>query len=154
MAQFADILDRAPTEVEKPKTMPVGSYTCLVKGLPRFDVSEKKKTPFVEFTLQFLSPHDDVDQDDLRAALTKKTGETVPLNAKTIRNTFYLTEDALFRLNTFLEHLGFDIDDAESNLRQMCNEAQGKQVGVQIKHGASEDGETVYANIARTFSVE
>lgn len=46
---FSSILDRAPSEIEKPKPMPVGSYITLLVGQPRIDKSTKKQTEFREF---------------------------------------------------------------------------------------------------------
>lgn len=141
---FGSILDRQSSEIERPKPLPVGTYTCVVKGLPKYDKSSKKQTEFVEFTLQPLAAGDDVDADDLEAM-----GGF--LN-KTIRATYYLTEDALWRLKDFLTHLG--IEEGDMSLRQRIGEATGRQVLATIKHQASEDGEAVYAQLGKTAAVE
>lgn len=142
-ATFGSILDRAPTEFERPKPLPVGSYTCVVKGLPRHDVSSKKKTEFVEFTLQPLSAGEDVDQDELKAMGGYAN--------KTIRATFYTTEDATWRLRKFLEDLGIEEGDS---LRAMIDETPNKQIIAYIKHRASEDGQAVFAELGGTAAVE
>lgn len=149
---FQDILDRQSTEIDRPKPLPVGSYTAMIQGLPRHDKSQKKGTPFVEFTLKILSAGDDVDEDDLNSALTKASGEVVPLMDKTMRLTFYITEDSVYRLKDFLAHCGIDLDD--KTMRQALDETPGRQVGITVKHTASEDGDAIYANIGKTFSVE
>lgn len=145
---FTSILDKPSNEAERPKPLPQGSYTCVVKGLPRYDKSSKKQTPFVEFLLQPLAAGDDVDQDDLQAM-----GGFVN---KTIRATYYLTEDAAYRLREFLDHLG--IDDQENgepmSHRQRIDQSAGKQVVAFIKHQASDDGQSVYAQLANTAPVE
>lgn len=140
---FEDILDKAPGEIERPKPLPVGSYTCIVKGLPRFDKSSKKQTPFVEFTLQPIAAGEDVDQDDLEAM--------GGFANKTIRATYYITEDATWRLKDFLNHCG--IEEGES-LREMIEETPGKQVTAYMKHRPSEDGQSIFAELAKTASVE
>lgn len=159
MAQgtFGSILDKAPSEVERPKPLPAGTYVAMVKGLPRFDKSTKKGTEFVEFTMQLIEPYknedgeSDVDQDDLAASLTKPSGDVVPLNERTMRNTYYLTEDALWRLKKFLvDDLG--IEEGES-FRSMIDETPGKQCLISLKHTASDDGTAVFANVANTAPV-
>jgi hypothetical protein len=148
---LASILDRQGSEVERPKPLPVGTYRAIVAGAPRFDKSTKKGTDFVEFTMKFISAEDDVDQEDLNQALTKPSGETIPLNQKTSRLTYYLTEDAAWRLKEFLKHCG--VYDEDKSLRQMIADTQNAEVFVHLKHTPSEDGEAVFANIDKTASV-
>lgn len=141
---FGALLDKPSADVERPKPLPQGSYTCVVKGLPRYDKSSKKLTEFVEFTLQPLAAGEDVDQDDLQAMGGYQN--------KTIRATYYITEDALWRLKDFLGHLG--IEEDEKSLRQMIDETPGKQVTAFVKHQASEDGTAVFAQLGKTAPVE
>ena len=147
-ANFASILDEAPTEINRPKPLPEGTYLCVVKGLPRYDKSSKKQTDFVEFTHKLLSTGDDVDEDDLKAFLGDRKLADIQ-----IKNTYYITEGAVWRLKEFLEHCGIDQDDIES-LRAGVEETPGKQVGIFINHEASQDGTSVFARIGKTFVVE
>ena len=142
---FASILDRAPSEIEKPKPLPQGSYITVLVGQPRFDKSTKKQTDFVEFQHKLLSAQDDVDEDELKALGGIKD--------KVMKNTFYLTEGATWRLKEFLEHCGIDMDEVES-LREAVEQTPGKQVGVFVNHEASQDGTSVFARIGKTFVVE
>ena len=67
---FASILDEAPTEIDRPKPIPTGTYLCRVQGTPTYDKSSKKGTPFVQFTLR--TP-DQLDEwmNDLRIHLER-----------------------------------------------------------------------------------
>jgi hypothetical protein len=141
---FSSILDKPSSSVEKPKPWPVGTYTAVVTGLPRQDKSAKKQTPFVEFTLKPLSAEEDVDQE----ALDAMGG----IGEKTIRATYYLTEDALWRLQKFLGDCGIETETDES-LRQLIDQTPGCQVKINIKHRASDDGETIFAEIGSTAAV-
>jgi hypothetical protein len=142
---FGALLDKPSQEVERPKPLPVGTYTCIVQGLPRMDKSSKKQTEFVEFTLKPLAAGDDVDAEALE--------EIGGIGERTIRATYYVTEDALWRLKKFLvEDLG--IEEEEKTLRQMIDEAPGQQVFAHIKHQASQDGTSVFAQLADTAPVE
>lgn len=150
---FGNILSRAASEIERPKPMPVGSYNCAVKGMPKFGESAKKKTPFVEFTLSPMEAREDVDPDDLEQALTKKDGTKKLLSEMTIRATYYTTEDALYRLKDFLEHCGLDVE-GDASLQELVEQTNGCQVGANIRHTASDDGAGVYANLGATFKLD
>ena len=143
------ILDRAPSEIEKPKPLPQGSYVTILVGQPRFDKSTKKQTEYAEFTHKILSAGEDVDEDDLKTYL----GEGKALKDVLIKNTYYLTEGATWRLKDFLGHCGIDVDELDS-LREGVEETPGKQVGIFINHEASQDGTSVFARIGKTFVVE
>lgn len=145
--QFSSLLDEEPTEVNRPKPLPVGSYVCTV-GMPRYDKSTKKKTDFVEFPLQLVATYDDVDAEALTEALNGK-----PITEKSMRVTYYLTEDAVYRLDEFHEHCGINI--TEPGKRKARNEdCVNRQVGIMVKHTSSDDGESIYANVAKTFPVD
>lgn len=141
---FGSILDQPSENIEKPKPLPVGTYICSVKGLPKMDVSSKKKTEYVEFTLQILGAHDDVDQEALAEALKGKA-----LSEKTIRATYYLTEDAVWRLKDFLDHCQVE-DGPGISLRQRISATPGCQVNASLKHRPSEDGTSIYAELGST----
>lgn len=142
---FGALLDKPSSDIERPKPLPQGTYICVVKGLPKFDKSSKKQTEYVEFILQPLQAAEDVDQD----SLTEMGG----IANKTIRATYYITEDALWRLKKFLTE-DLQIEEGDNSLRQMIAETPGKQVAVFLKHQASDDGQSVYAQIASTAAVE
>lgn len=145
---FSSILDRAPSEIEKPKPLPQGSYVTVLVGLPRIDKSAKKQTEFREFTHKILSAGEDVDADELETYLGDRK-----LTDVTVKNTYYITEGAVWRLKEFLEHAGVDLDACES-LSEAIEQTPGKQVGVFINHEASQDGTSVFARIGKTFVVE
>lgn len=149
---FASILDRPSTEIERPKPLPQGTYTTVVNGLPRYDKSSKKQTDFVEFILKPLAAGEDVDQEDLNAWMQKPDGTSRALNDAQVKATYYLTEDAAWRLKKFLEDIG--TTDEDGSLRQRIEMAPGRQVNIFIGHRASEDGQSVFAEIKNTAPVE
>lgn len=139
MANFSSILDMPSSEVKFPK-LPVGSYVGIVKGMPRYDKSTKKQTPFVEFQIQLTEAMEDVDPDELEAF--------GPFAEKTIPLTFYYeTEGGFNRLKAFLDNCG--VEDY-SNLRVGIEEAPGRTIVVEIKHEPSADGQSIYARIDGT----
>lgn len=139
MANFSSILDMPSSEIKFPK-LPVGSYVGIVKGMPRYDKSTKKQTPFVEFQIQLTEAMEDVDPDELEAF--------GPFAEKTIPLTFYYeTEGGFNRLKAFLDNCG--VEDY-SNLRVGIEEAPGRTIVVEIKHEPSADGQSIYARIDGT----
>lgn len=151
---FTSILDRNPTEVEKPKPIPAGTYSTIIIGQPRFDKSSKKQTEFVEFSHKIVAQGEDVSEEDLNEALTKPDGSVRPLQDIVMKNTFYLTENAAWRLKDFLKDVGFDVDDDSVSMREMVEGCAGRSVGVFVKHEPSQDGTTVFAKIDRTVVLE
>ena len=139
MANFSSILDMPSSEVKFPK-LPVGSYVGIVKGMPRYDKSTKKQTPFVEFQISLTEAMEDVDTDELEAF--------GPFGDKTIPLTFYYeTEGGFNRLKKFLTDCGIEDYD---NLRVGIEEAPGRTITVEIKHETSQDGQSIYARIDGT----
>lgn len=142
---FSSILDESTTEVNRPKPLPAGTYTCVVQGQPKYDKSSKKGTPYVEFTLKPIAAHEDVDEE----ALAEMGG----LTNKTIRATFYTTEDAIYRLDEFHEHCGVDLSQDVSR-RMLNDEVVNAQVCAVIRHETSDDGTQIYGKLARTAPAE
>lgn len=142
---FSSILDEQPTEVDRPKPLPAGTYLCVVAGAPEYGKSSKKGTDFAQFTLKPMSAEDDVDEDEL--------DEAGGLENKTLRTTFYLTEDAVYRLDEFHEHCGIDISKPQSR-KTRNDEVINAHVRAVVKHRSSEDGSRIFAEVARTLSAD
>lgn len=146
VASFGSILQGSMADVERPKPVPTGHYVSVLIGQPRFDKSTRKGTEFVEFTHKLIEALDDVDEDALK--------EMGGLKDKTIRNTYYLTEEAKYRLKDFLIHCGVADEDSDVSFSEAIAETPGKQVIVHIKHRPNEDGSAIFANVAGTAPVE
>lgn len=151
MPSFSAILDEPASTTERPKPLPVGTYECIVKSR-KYDKSAKKQTDYVEFGLTPMAPLDDVDQEALTEALSRLDGSSKRLQDFSIRATFYLTEDAKWRLKKFLEDLGLDTD-SEMTYGQLVENALNCSVLASIKHQASEDGEAIFAQLAKTAPI-
>lgn len=149
-AKFVDILDREDEEIERPKPVPQGSYVAQVNGQPRFDINQKTQNEFVEFTLTLLQPleNEEGETDVDTEALANMGG--LP---KDVRTTYYLTENAAYRVKEFCNNCGVP---PGGKLRARIEQCPGSTVGVHIKHEPSRDKESgaVYANVTKTFAVE
>lgn len=141
---FASILDKPMNTIERPRPLPPGTYLCVVAGQPVFGESKEKKTPYAEFTYNVVQPQDDVDADALEAYGDVK--------GKTVRDTYYLTENSLYRIKDMLTNCGIDVDGMK--LSAAISESPNCQLLVSIKHVPSQDGTTVYANVAGTAPAE
>lgn len=139
---FSALLSKPMSEVEKPKPYPVGTYSGVIQGMPRFDKSSKKQTDFVEFTVAFQSAHDDVDQEDL--------ANVGGIAGKTIKTTYYITENSLWRLKDFLLACGLEGD----NFAELIEKTPGCAIDFTIKHEPSQDGESVFARVDKVIAQE
>lgn len=143
-ASFESILDTPASDVERPKPIPAGTYDTIVVGLPEFGESSKKKTPFAQFTHKIVAAGEDVDEAELQ--------EMGGIADKTIKNTYYTTPDALFRLTDFLEACGIDAEG--KTVRQMIDETPNASCKIVVGHRASEDGQQIFAEVKRVLRAE
>lgn len=116
MVDFSSLLNKQMGTIEAPKNFPAGSYNLIVKERS-FDVSQQKQTPYVRFVYAVVSPGGDVDQDAWAAA-------NIDLSKRTLRDDFYLTEDALYRLSEHLQNV-FGLSP-DINLQQAVEMVVGK----------------------------
>lgn len=153
---FTGILNRQSGDVERPKPLPIGQYTWKIKGLPNYDKSSKKGTPYAEFTCVPIQALDTVDPDDLEEALTRKSGKKM-LADMVQKLTFYLTEDALFRLKEFAINdlrVATEEEAEAMTLSALIELTPNSEFIGTIKHTPSNDGKGVYANIGDTAPTE
>ena len=146
--EFSDILNKSFDDIKFPK-VPVGTYVGVVKGMPRFDVSTKKGTPFAEMTIQLHQAMDDVDPDDLE----EYEAEEGSISEKQMPLTFwYKSEGGMNRLKAFVQNCGVDL---KGHTPQSALEAcQGKTLLVEVKHVNSQDGNSQFAQIDGTAAYE
>jgi hypothetical protein len=149
---FESILDTPADKVERPKPLPAGTYSAIVKGMPEHGVSAQKKTPFVRFTYALQSAFDDVDEDELAAVLTNSSGEVTSLSEKSIRDTYYTTPDSLFRLTDALESMGIDLD--QKTIRAALDETPNCSINVVVSHRTPEGSDQIFAEVKRIMKAE
>lgn len=146
-ASFSAILDKPSDSIERPKPLPAGTYLAMVVGQPRLDKSKQKGTPFAEFTLKLVQAGEDVDASLLAEYLNGRK-----LIEITTRDTYYLTDEAAYRLKEFIDHCGVPNEDG-ATLGQRLAHVPGCQLLISIRHKPSDDGTRVYANVAQTAAV-
>lgn len=153
---FEGILNRTAGTVERPPTMPFGEYVFKVKGLPELGESAQKKTPQAEFTCIPVAALDGVDEEALEACLNRKSGRK-QLGDLVQKLTFYLTEDATYRLKEFLINdlkVCSEAEAEDKTLSELIDMAPNSQFIGTIKHTPTKDGKGVFANIGSTAPYE
>lgn len=140
---FANVLNSmpAPGEAERPKPFPNGSYVSVVRK-HEFGESSKKKTPFVEFEVGFVAPGADVDQEELAAVNNWQK--------RSMRLTFYLTQDAMWRLQEFCDHCG--VTYTGRTWPEVIPELTGQQFTSVVEQTINTDkpNDPPYSNIVQT----
>ena len=147
MTNFAEILDQPAADVKPPPLLPVGTYHTVIAGLPESGKSSKKQTDFLKFTHRIVAALEDVDGDSLTEAFPEG------VTGKEIDNTLYLTDKSLFMLTDMLKNCGVDFGDGKS-IRAAVDETPNAEVGIVIKHEPSEDGQRIFARVARTVALD
>jgi hypothetical protein len=149
---FESILDTPADKVERPKPLPAGTYSAIVKGMPEHGVSAQKKTPFVRFTYVLQDAFDDVDEDELAALLTDKDGNVSAISEKSIKDTYYTTPDSLFRLTDALEAMGIELD--QKTIRAALDETPNCSINIVVSHRTPEGSDQIFAEVKRIMKAE
>lgn len=109
MVDFASILGKTAGTAEAPKPLPSGTYFGSVsgRGVPVTKKTKEGEKGVVRFTFALGEAGEDVDADELENAggLRKKDG-----SAKTVVREYWLTPDAMFIFDQFLEGFGYERD--------------------------------------------
>lgn len=137
MVDFAQLLDTQASSAERPKPKPEGDYTLLVTGHEMVE-SQKKGTPGVQFSFKYVMAHDNVDQ----AALAD-----VDLSKGSLRDTFWLTDDSMYRLSEFIKKCG--VDAGERTFGELLPETTNCEIvaAVSVEHNLQRPDSAPFNNI-------
>ena len=135
MADFRELLAKPMDDVKRPPALPAGVYHGVVSN-HEFGTSSRKQTPFVRYTYTLQSLHEG-DEANL---------EGIDLSKRNPASTFYITEDALYRLKDFLESVGVSVGGRA--VSECIPEAMNARVLVTITQRNSEDGKEIYNDVA------
>ena len=123
MVDFSALLKKPSGEAKKPEALPEDIYPGIIKSFELGDAN-KNKTPYVRFHLALNGEGlGEGSYDNLAAA-------GIDLAKRQFRRDFYLTEDALWRLDDLLKGLGIE---PGKSYEEALPEAVGKAVQVQIQ---------------------
>jgi hypothetical protein len=141
---FTSLLHKSTADIQRPWVLPSGTFTFLILGY-EFGKSSKKETPYVRYKFQPQSFDQDVDPADLEGKDWQK---------KELRDDFYLTEAAMYRLVDFLKVCGVNTEGRM--LDELVSEAVGRTVkgAVAIEANAKDASAPGFNNITSYIPAE
>lgn len=123
MPDFKALLAKPAGEAKKPKALDAGQYPGIIKSYELGDAN-KNKTPYVRFHLGLTGwPNGEAQLDE--------GGEAIDLAKRQLRRDFFITEDALWRLDEFLQALGIELTGR--SYEETIPEAVGKNVEIEVQ---------------------
>lgn len=132
MPDFTSLLSKPAGEAKKPEALAVGQYPGVIKSYELGD-QNKNKTPYVRFSLGLSGWPDGADPQ------TNADGSPIDLTKRGFRRDFYLTEEALWRLDELLNDLQIDL--AGRTYAEALPEVIGQQVLVEIQQYLTQNNE-------------
>lgn len=139
---FSNLLDQKAGDVKRPPKKPPGTYHGVISGY-KFDKSSQKQTPFVRFTLNSVTPGEDVDpsmlvDDEQKPIELAKWHPTVD---------FFITPDALWRLTEFME--GFKLQNfAGRSINEQLAELRGLPVDFTVVLKPTQDNTDFFNQVS------
>lgn len=140
MVDFTSLLKKPAGEAKKPAALEPGDYPGVIKTYELGD-NNKNKTPYVRFALGLSGWPDGADPQ------TREDGEPVDLSTKSLRRDFFLTEDALFRLDELLNGLG--IATKGRTYEEVLPEAVGSQVIIEVQQYMNQSNNEIGNQVGR-----
>ncbi len=125
MADFTSLLRKPAGEAKKPQELPVGDFGGIIKSYELGD-NNQNKTPYVRFHLGLMTWPDSVSDED-----KLQDGKPIDLTKRQQRRDFYLTDEALWRLDEFLRSL--NIEPAGRAYDEVLPETVGALVTVEVQ---------------------
>lgn len=139
MVDFSSLLKAPAGEAKKPPVLPAGDYPGQIKSYEMGD-NNKNKTPYCRFNLGFMGFAPDLDESDTK---------DIDIAKRSTRNDFYLTEDAMWRLDEFIRTLG--IEAAGRSYEEVLRETVGQEVTITMKQGMNQQTNEMYAVCDKVF---
>jgi hypothetical protein len=124
---FNALLDKQADDIKPPQPLPLGTYLFIVQK-KEYGVSSQKKTPYLRVYLKPMQAEADVDPVQL---------QELDLEKMTLRDEFYLTEAAMYRLKEFVEKCG--ISTTGRQMLECVNSIDGCYVKAHVKIRPNKD---------------
>lgn len=137
---FTQLLKTNLDTVKRPPTLPAGTFHGRITKY-EFGESKEKKTPYVRFHVQLLSPGADIASEDMQDA----DGTPIDISKRQLRQDFFLTQDSMYRIKEFMESCG--ISTSGRSLDITIPELLNAPVLVGVVQSNSRDGSEIYNNI-------
>lgn len=150
---FSAILGASVGSAPQPKPLPEGTYSGVIDGVPKTQARNTKEGQkgVVTITIALQEAADDVDAEALAESggLIRNDGRP-----RMVSTDFWLTEDAMYRFDNFLQGFGYNADSGKS-YQEAMEELDGREVTLSVKQREYQrkDGSTAIAvDIDRCFA--
>lgn len=145
MPNLNDLLAAPADSFKRPVALPEGTYYGIIQDFGS-GISEKKKTPFIEFSVRLTHAHEDVDLSDYLGTEGAK-----PINERQMKHTFWMTDNSTFRLTEFIKSLG--LDTANRTLGELITNCANQPVVLSVLQKPTKDGEGYFNEVDRMTGV-
>ena len=143
---FSSLLRKPSGQASKPMALPPGDYQGIIKSIEYGDAN-KNKTPYVRIQLGLIQWPDAVPEEargqDVNGVFTP-----LDLSKRQMRRDFYLTEEAMHRLDTLLRSCGIG-GVGERTYEEVIPELVGQQVLVEVQQQLNQNTNEVYAQVGK-----
>jgi len=131
MVDFSALLRKPAGEAKRPAALPPGNYSGVIKSFELGD-RNKNKTPYVRFHLGLVDWPAEVEESDR---------SDIDLSKRQLRRDFYLTEDALWRLDELISKCGIDANGM--SYEELLPQMVGVNVLVEVQQYLNEQNNEV-----------
>jgi len=128
-SDFSSLLRQPAGQAKKPPVLDAGNYPATVRSY-EVDNKNKNKTTYVRFHVGYTGWPDGASPQ------TNEDGTIIDLSKRQGRRDFFLTPDALWRLDEFLRSCGVDL--AGRSYEEVLPEIVNKSVVASVKQYMNE----------------
>lgn len=144
MVDFSALLSKPAGEAKKPPALDAGLYPGIIKSY-EVDDKNQKHTPYVRFFWGLTSWPGEPQTDE--------SGAVIDLSKKQLRSDFYLTDDALWRLDAFLREVGIAMEPGQT-YAEVLPTAVGTMANLEIIQELNQKNNEVFNSISTITKAE
>jgi hypothetical protein len=134
MPDFSQLLKKPAGEAKKPPPLPAFDYMGLIKSYEVGD-QNRNRTPYVRLQVALQGWPDNMPDEwtvsDSEGQVHTVSKGDVDLSKRQMRKDFYLTDDALWRLDEFIRSCG--IDPRGRDYDEIIPELVGQPITVEVQ---------------------
>lgn len=144
MPDFSKLANAKAGEAKKPKALPEGDYTGVIKGFS-FEPAPAGKDyeSIVRFNLGLIDWPSTISDEDKQQDLGNGQSRPIELSKRQLRRDFY--DNVLYRLDDFIKSCGVDMNGRTYS--EVLPELTGKRVIVQVKQYLNERTSEIGNNV-------
>lgn len=144
MPDFSKLAGATAGEAKKPKALPEGNYTGIIKGWS-FEPAPTGKdySAIVRFNLGMIDWPSDASDSDKSQDMGNGEFKPIDLTKRQMRRDFY--DNVLYRLDDFIRSCGVDMNGQK--YEEVLPQLVGKRVVVQIKQYLNERTSEIGNNV-------